>query len=97
MIFTVGETETYESYFEEQDQPKKGVGGSVWRTRAEVEEYLASHKPHGFSVYGVQAVWGRDTRETGFSWQELLIASPLVRFRRTRSATKISKQRRSLD
>ena len=67
MIYTVGHTENYSSFFRDQKEPgfpkKKGrtathEGGWVWKTYAEA----LAECPPGFSVYGVLANW--DTEAT---------------------------------
>jgi len=86
MIFTIGKTEYYERYFREQDCPRKlgktndYEGGSVWKTREEAQKFC----PEGYSVYGVEADWGKDTEpnENG-DYHNLLVTSPLVRLEAT--------------
>lgn len=88
MIYTLGHTENYGQYFREQDCPmKKGrsesegySGGSVWKTRKEVEDYIREHNLP-YSVYGVLADWEKDTVPTENLWNELLIDAPLVQIR----------------
>jgi hypothetical protein len=63
MIYTIGKTELYEQYFKErrtvkkQGRTKDYPGGSVWQTREEAEKCCSK----GYSVYGVEADWERDT------------------------------------
>ena len=67
MIFTLGHTESYERYFREQGTPKKlgrnksYEGGTVWETQAEAQKYVNICCPDGYSVYGVEADWDKDT------------------------------------
>lgn len=83
MIFTVGHEESYERYFEEQENlPRKlgrtedYVGGSVWKTVQEAQKYC----PKDYKVYGVLADWENDTVPSKEGpWHDLLVTSPLVR------------------
>ena len=81
MIYTIGHTESYERYFQEQGTPlKRGrcsgyTGGSVWRTR----EAAARHCPPDYSVYGIDADWANDTIETNANWHDLLRDAPIVK------------------
>jgi len=82
MIYTLGLTESYERYFKEQSEPHKAVGGSVWRTEAEVEAFKR-RRPlwlSDYSIYGVEADWERDTKPVeGASWHELTRDAKLVK------------------
>jgi len=82
MIYTLGLTESYERYFREDAEPRKAVGGSVWRTEAEVEAYKR-HRPswlNDYSIYGVEADWERDTKPVeGARWHELTREAKLVK------------------
>ena len=81
MIYTVGHTESYLQYFEEQVSPKKKGrdkdcdGGTVWETEKEALKAC----PVGYSVFGVEADWDKDTAisEDG-TCQSLLVDSLLV-------------------
>ena len=82
VIYTIGHTESYELYFEEQEHPEKlgrtkdYPGGSVWLTKEEAEK----HCPEGYSVYGVNADWDRDTeRNLEENWHDLLVTSLLIK------------------
>lgn len=82
MIYTLGHTQSYEFYFDEQSTPrKKGrtedyVGGSVWRTKEEAQKRC----PEDYSVYGVIADWDTDTTPSKHgNWHDLLIDALLVR------------------
>lgn len=84
MIFTLGHTESYERYFQEQGTPQKmGArpdedypGGSVWRTRESAER----HRQPDFSVYGVRADWEIETTPSAEGdWHDLLVDADLVR------------------
>lgn len=81
MIYTIGLTESYLSYFADQGRPrKKGrsgfyPGGSVWQTREAAEE----HCPRGYSVFGVLAEWGTQTAPSLVGdWHDLLVDADLV-------------------
>lgn len=83
MIYTIGHTESYTKYFEEQHPEgplKKGrtadyTGGSVWKTAEEA----ANNCPPGYSVYGVEADWDKDTiLSTLGDRHDLLVDSKLV-------------------
>jgi len=77
MLFTVGNTESYEDYFKRYKYPGKGVGGSVWQTQEEAQH----HAPEGFSVYGVKATWRVHTEidPDGGGWDRLVVKAPLVK------------------
>lgn len=55
--------------------PKKGIGGSVWKTYDDAKKYASNN----FRVYGVIARWNIDTEldPEGDGWHILKIASPL--------------------
>jgi len=74
LIYTVGRDDIYIPYMKTKS-PKKGIGGSVWKTYEEAKKYA----PIGYQVYGVIAKWNIDTKldPNGNGWHELLIASPL--------------------
>ena len=75
LLYTVGNSEQYFSYIEEDPDAAKGVGGSVWKTIAEA----AAHLNPQLSIFGVYADWGVDTEpdEDG-DWHRLLVDAPLV-------------------
>lgn len=77
MIYTIGKKVLYESYFESQEHPMKGVGGSVWKTEEEAQVHCSS----GYKVYGVFANWETDTKpsENGGDWHDLLINAELIK------------------
>lgn len=81
MIYTIGHTENYERYFEEQGTPQKlgrtadYAGGSVWKTQEEAQRGC----PDGYSVYGVLADWEKDTAPTVNDWNDLLVTSDLCK------------------
>lgn len=85
MIYTIGNTLSYEKYFanpeywKETGVPQKAIGGSVWKTKDEVLEYL-SIGYHGadFTIYGVSADWEKDTENTGKPWNNLLRDADLI-------------------
>jgi len=81
MIFTLGHTASYLSYFKNYPCPKKKgrtddyVGGSVWVGYKDALNRCSE----GFSVFGVEANWDKDTipsREG--NWHDLLVDAPLV-------------------
>lgn len=88
MIYTIGKTKLYESYFEMYaDNPeefqKSGrsegySGGTVFKTPLEA----LTACPHGYSVYGVVADWDEDTdqwSETAYGARDLLRDAQLVK------------------
>ena len=90
MIYTVGNTESYEKYFKEQKYPKKKgkdfesgyEGGSVWKTESEARKHCSS----GYSVYGVEAEWEKDTESIdNQEWNNLMIDSLLIKLERVKS------------
>lgn len=86
MIYTIGRTENYERYFQEQapEGPKKKgrtsdyTGGAVWKT---YEEALRSC-PQGYSVYGVEADWEKDTEACNSNYNELLRDARLIQLQK---------------
>lgn len=97
MIYTIGKTEAYEQYFREQENPQKGITGSVWETwRAawwhtrkpkslyykEYDCYVRALVYNGYSVYGVVASWKWHTINTGNGWNDLLIPASLIKVRK---------------
>lgn len=96
MIYTLGRTTDYEQCFRDMEttgrRPAKVgrfmnategyCGGSVWQTPEEVQRHIDS-KPatlDGYSVYGVEADWTRDTTASqNGPWHDLLINAPLYR------------------
>ena len=73
--------EAEKRYFKEQISPeKKGrtsnyAGGSVWKTYEGANKYC----PFGYSVYGVDADWNRDTTPSkNVDWHDLLVDSKLI-------------------
>lgn len=81
MIYTIGNTESYERAFTEHGRVEKMgrhegyPGGCVWKTRTEAE----AHCPEGYSVYGVLADWEEDTEPNPDQpWHDLLVDAPLV-------------------
>lgn len=83
MIYTLGKTVAYEQHFRDNaPEPTYKLGrcelngmpysgGSVWKTR-EAAEQVANANP-GYSVYTVDAVWGKDTEPSGVGdWHDLL-------------------------
>lgn len=84
MIYTIGHTESYERYFQEQqpDGPmKKGQrenypGGSVWKFYKDAFKMC----PENYSVYGVLADWDNDTESNKHGkFNNLLVDSKLVK------------------
>jgi hypothetical protein len=78
LLYTLGRDDIYIPYMKTKN-PKKGVGGSVWKTYDAVKEYINKHHLKGYQVYGVIARWDIDTRldPKGNGWHELLINAPL--------------------
>jgi len=79
MVYTVGHTELYNDYFERSTYPKKKIGGSVWETQKDAENYLLQSQTKNFSVYGVIADWNIDTVSTPHEWRALSKDSLLVK------------------
>lgn len=83
MIFTVGKTEMYERWFQAADMVHKSIGGSVWRSQQEAEDYLERTGLSGsFTVYAVEADWETDTTEDpdctdGETWRALTRIAPI--------------------
>lgn len=78
MIYTIGWKLGYENYIDTDKNPRKRKGGSVWRTRKEARKYAAK----GYRVYGVDAVWNKDTKVDKNSygaWHELKRNAKLIR------------------
>jgi len=82
LIYTIGRTESYESYFREQQNPQKlgrehdYAGGSVWKTKEDAQASC----PEGCSVYGVLADWDTETvKGEGDNFHDLLVTSLLVK------------------
>lgn len=87
MIYTIGYTESYETYFKEQTCPEKlgrtndyngeyYSGGCVWKTYEEAFRNC----PKGYSVYGVLASWEHDTEPSKDGpYNDLLVTSKLVK------------------
>jgi len=69
MIFTVGKTDVYDEY------TSLTAGANVWETKWQAQRY----QPAGFSVYGVEAVWRKDTEITRNNWDNLMFTRPLVK------------------
>lgn len=85
MIYTIGQTLSYEKYFTNPEYwnngvPQKAAGGSVWKTKDEVLEYLSiGYHGEEFTIYGVLADWEKDTENTGNSWNDLLRDADLIK------------------
>jgi hypothetical protein len=89
-IFTIGFARNYDPFVGKPDFKKLGKqispnglypGGSVWKTRAEVEAYLAENSPRldPYKVYGVLADWETQTEQVdGEPFRRLLETSPIV-------------------
>lgn len=78
MIYTIGNTENYEKFFQQQAYPRKAIGGSVWKTFDEAK--FCCGRGDLYSVYGVEADWEKDTIKKGdHSWNDLLINAVLVK------------------
>lgn len=82
LVFTLGNTENYER-FKEQERPQKcgkrlfSQGGSVWKDYQEAREV---GRLVGFSVYAVLADWQQDTLPIeGKLWRELRWDSDLFK------------------
>lgn len=96
MIFTVGNRESYEQGLRELGpefkklgkrdhyQGKPYMGGSVWKTKAEADQYLIDNSPRldGYHVYGVVADWETDTEQVlSEPFRRLLRDAPIVEAR----------------
>jgi len=86
MIYTLGHTEAYERYFQEQGVPQKlgktddYVGGSVWQSFSEANKHRLKLKMNDFSVYGVLADWNSDTEKSlDGDFHDLLVTSDLIK------------------
>jgi hypothetical protein len=78
MIFTLGNFQSYEKYFQEQGTPQKGIGGSVWLTYDEA--HAARQGNFKYQIYGVLADWEKDTEPSKEGdWHDLLVNADLVR------------------
>lgn len=97
MIYTIGKTKAYEQYFREQENPQKGITGSVWENWRQAwwytvksQSFPATEKHNayrafvnnGYSVYGVVASWKWHTINTGNVWNDLLIPASLIKVRK---------------
>ena len=86
MIYTYGRTNSYELWMKKHPDLQKDIGGSVWETKAEAEDYLQSSGQEDlYSVYGVDADWDADTTEAeqpDATWRELTRPSPLNRLKK---------------
>jgi hypothetical protein len=97
VIYTIGNTEAYEQYFQEQSNPRKAITGSVWKNWRQAWWYtvISKHFPatdeyeaytafvnNGYSVYGVWADWERDTVNTGSPWNDLIRPADLIKIRK---------------
>lgn len=61
MIYTVGKTSIYEKSLDSNPKLDKLKGGSVWKTINDVEKYLEESNAKGYSIYGIEADWNKDT------------------------------------
>lgn len=93
MIYTIGDTQTYDPLISNGGGVKSGrgsrpgyPGGSVWLTAEEAERWCDPAKRQ--VVYGVLADWERDTEPSasGMPWRDLLFDRPLVRLAREEAA-----------
>jgi hypothetical protein len=76
MIYTIGNTESYEQYFREQESPMKSIGGSVWKTIEDAKLFC----PESFTIYGVIADWENDTVNfDNTQWNDLTRDALLVK------------------
>jgi len=83
MIFTVGDRQEYEAYIDEDENPMKRKGGSVWRFWREAHDFLVrTGQEELFGIYAVEADWRDDAVPTGFEWKTLNRDAKLVRIRR---------------
>lgn len=85
MIYTLGRHTAYENNFKKISNLQKlgrcegYEGGSVFQTAEEVWEYIVAESLEGYSVYGVEADWERDTEKSQTNvWNDLLRDAPLV-------------------
>ena len=105
MIFTLGRKESYDAnlatYEADPSSPKPEKrgrdpeedydypGGSVWETEAEAR----ADCPPGFAVYGVKAVWGKDTEQSkDGDWHDLLKTSEFVTLTRKMTVNDLIKR-----
>lgn len=91
MIYTIGYKPTYEEGFElyGKDFKKLGIditrqylGGSVWRTKAQVQKYLDRNMPRlwEYGIYGVKADWKSDTWQVyGEPFRRLIKTSLIIK------------------
>lgn len=82
LIYTIGKRDVYEPYIASDPNAGKGKGGSVWQYSLDALSYLILNELVDFSIYGVVAEWGVDTRPDPASsgpdpWHELLHDAPL--------------------
>lgn len=85
MIFTIGKKEIYEKYIDDDPDPRKAVGGSVWKFHKDAKAHLAASDDRDeFDVYAVDADWDKDTmqEEDGVAWRSLTRAAKLLKVRR---------------
>jgi len=86
MLYTLGNKKVYDKYIEMDSEAAKAVGGSVWKTKKDIEKYLEKFPNPGFDVYGVKANWERDTKfdsihGTSVNWNELTKKAKLIKLR----------------
>lgn len=78
MIYTIGKTKIYEDYMERDPlTASKGVTGSVWETFVQAKMYR-DRQASGWSVYGVEADWLKDTKDIGEDFRSLTKDCKLV-------------------
>lgn len=72
MIYTLG-GKHYAQMFANNIQFEKAVGGSVWETYQDVENYLNHNQCNDYDIYKVDADWETDTmRVNGQTYRSLL-------------------------
>jgi hypothetical protein len=79
MIYTIGDTRSYLQYrkmcLQTGDVFMKAAGGSVWKFEANA----MSHCRPGYSTFGVDADWEKDTTPSKLGdWNDLLVDAPLI-------------------
>ena len=77
MLYTVGKRDVYEKYIATDKNARKGIGGSVWKSKSEAQKHCESD----FKVYGIEADWEKDTKldVNGNGWHELIVNALLIK------------------
>ena len=82
MLYTLGRKSQYDKYIATDPNASKGIGGSVWKDRKDVEEYLKEFPQPEFNIYGVEADWLADTvlhECDDVSWNDLVRPAKLIK------------------